>query len=434
MFELRNIREKFGEKMKVLIISHNTFSYVQNMGKTFMSLFASFRKEELCQLYIYPTLPDADMCNSYFRISDTDILESYYRFNIPGRLVGYSENSEKAVDNKNSAYGNKRNRKYHIELIRDTIWKYSRWYSKKLRKWIDDEKPTHIFVAPGRGKFLYNIALKISKDYQLPIVTYVCDDYYGMDMPKSFFGRLWKRGLNRKFEDLAKRSSLILTICDELKDEYESRLNCKAVTVRTGASRQVAKNVNLKPVISSMTYMGGIGLNRYMSLADIGNALDKINSERNIDYKLDIYTAKIPDEAEVIFNKIKSIKLHGFISGDEFDKVFESSDVLIHIEAFDEKSMERVKNSVSTKIADSLASGIPFFAYGPACIASISYLKRNKCAVVATNKNELEDKLLALFSDLELRKNISDNAIEIAKENHNAKKTSEKLYKIFCEL
>lgn len=41
--------------MKVLLISHNSISTYQNMGKTFLSLFNCFQKEELCQLYIYPS-------------------------------------------------------------------------------------------------------------------------------------------------------------------------------------------------------------------------------------------------------------------------------------------------------------------------------------------------------------------------------------------
>ena len=65
--------------MKVLIVSHNPITTYQNMGKTFLSLFSSFKKEELCQLYIYPTIPDIDVCQSYFRITDRDVMKSYAR-------------------------------------------------------------------------------------------------------------------------------------------------------------------------------------------------------------------------------------------------------------------------------------------------------------------------------------------------------------------
>ena len=73
--------------MKILIISHNPLSTYQNMGKTMLSLFHAFDKNELCQLYIYPSLPDVDSCKSFFRITDKDILRSYYKFKVRGKEV-----------------------------------------------------------------------------------------------------------------------------------------------------------------------------------------------------------------------------------------------------------------------------------------------------------------------------------------------------------
>ena len=73
--------------MKVLIISHNPISTVNNNGKTMLTLFSSFEQEELCQLYVAPALPDVKKCNSYFRITDKDILKSYYRFCVRGREI-----------------------------------------------------------------------------------------------------------------------------------------------------------------------------------------------------------------------------------------------------------------------------------------------------------------------------------------------------------
>ena len=66
--------------MKVLIISHNPITTYQSMGKTMLSLFSAFDRSELCQLYIYPTLPDIDVCDSYFRITDRDVLKSLKKF------------------------------------------------------------------------------------------------------------------------------------------------------------------------------------------------------------------------------------------------------------------------------------------------------------------------------------------------------------------
>ena len=72
---------------KVLIISHNPLTTYESMGKTFSTLFASFSNDEICQLYIYPTIPNVDKCSSYYRITDKDVLRSYYKLKVNGEEV-----------------------------------------------------------------------------------------------------------------------------------------------------------------------------------------------------------------------------------------------------------------------------------------------------------------------------------------------------------
>ena len=60
--------------MKVLLLSHNPVTTYNNMGKTFLSLFSAFRPEELCQLFLYPAVPDTACCGSYYRFTDREAL------------------------------------------------------------------------------------------------------------------------------------------------------------------------------------------------------------------------------------------------------------------------------------------------------------------------------------------------------------------------
>lgn len=73
--------------MKLLIISHNPMSTYNNMGRTLCGLFNRFSKEELCQLYIYPSVPDVDRCGSYYRITDKDVLKSYFLLKVKGNEI-----------------------------------------------------------------------------------------------------------------------------------------------------------------------------------------------------------------------------------------------------------------------------------------------------------------------------------------------------------
>ena len=62
--------------MKVLLLSHNPVTTYNNMGKTFLSLFSAFRPEELCQLFLYPAVPDTACCGSYYRFTDREALSA----------------------------------------------------------------------------------------------------------------------------------------------------------------------------------------------------------------------------------------------------------------------------------------------------------------------------------------------------------------------
>ena len=62
---------------KILIISMNPLDNKLNNGKTLVSFFKKYPKDCLAQLYFSEMLPDSNICDKYFKISDMDML--YYR-------------------------------------------------------------------------------------------------------------------------------------------------------------------------------------------------------------------------------------------------------------------------------------------------------------------------------------------------------------------
>ena len=426
----------FHSNLKVLAVAHNPFSTYQNMGKTLVSMFSDFDRTELCQLYIYPTVPDSDKATSYYRITDKDVLRSYYKFRVDGKVITPTPDMHAMFENADdeALYRNRKNKKPLRMLLRDLMWKLAPWYNKGLRTWIEEQAPSCIFVAPGTAKFIYDIAFKISKAYKLPIVSYICDDYYFVKSRKGILARLEQSTLKKKIKALIKKSAHVITICDELKEAYSAEFNVPVTTVMTGSSYSLAEQPKKVDEPKAITYMGNIRCNRYHSLAEIGRTLDEINLEKGTSYELRIYTAEKDAEILSSFAGIKSVKLCGFVSGEEFKEVFYSSDILLHTEGHDEASVDLVKHSVSTKIADSLASGIPFFAYGPDCVASVKHLLKNDCAIVATSGEELREKLLEAFENAELREAKCKNALECAKAYHDGEAVAKKIRGIFEEI
>lgn len=422
--------------MKVLIISHNPISTKHSIGKTLMSFFSLFKKEELCQLYIHKGTPDVEMCSSSFQITDKNVLKGFFFRNVKGKIIRANfENKREKNELKGYSgfYNSKKKHEPYMEIMRDLMWKLSPWYNKKLKSWIEEQKPTCIFVAIGSSKFLYDMALKISKDYNLPIYTYVCDDFYSLKTPKAFLGFWWKKLIISKTKELMQKTKLIVTICNELSEFYKNEFKKPTLTIMTGTNFEIVKSKEVRKNVEKIRYFGKLSINRYKSIADICRAIDMINIESGKNYFVDIFCGKIDEEILNEFKDINSAKFHEFISGKEFKQEFYSSDILIHVEAFDEISIDRVKYSVSTKIADSLASGIPLLAYGPINVASIQHLNREQAGVVVTNKENLQSVLKDMIENQEKRIKVSVEEIKVANKYHNPTKVSKVLYDLLKE-
>lgn len=422
--------------MKVLIISHNPLTDQSNMGKTLSSLFCSFPPEELCQLYIYPTVPNVKRCGSFFRITDKEALTAAFTRTCPGGEMETVDSGAGVYETEAEAqlYRSRYNHSPIRRLLRDEMWRHSGWYSRKLQDWLAAQNPDIIFVAPGGAKFLYDFALKIADALRIPIVTYLCDEHYFLKTPKGILSRWQHQLLKRKMEALLASTSHLVTICPELSAPYAARFAVPATVLMTGTEIPGPALPRLVQFPTQISYFGNIRCGRYRSLAEVGRELAAINREQGKNYRLKIYTAEQDPAILSALKKYASVELPGFLSGDAFVSALQNAQLLLHTEAFGSETVEQVKHSISTKIADSLASGIPLLAYGPGEVASMMYLQRNSCAIMATTQQDLRDMLLTAFTNSDMRQQAAEAGLRAAKTFHDAKATSQKLRDIFEEM
>lgn len=419
--------------MKILIISHNPITTQNNMGKTFLSLFSEFDREELCQIYIYPTLPNVDRCRSFYRVTDKEILFSL----IPGKKSGkvilpeQIQSTEGLYENPadESLYRNQKNKSPLRRLLRDALWKIGNWYNRDLKDWLEREAPECIFVAPGAAKFIYDFAIRISRDRKIPIITYICDEFYFIKESKQFLEKLRLRLFRGKMRALMENTAHLVTISEELKAEYTKAFGVDATVLMTGAGIPLA-DAPREEEPQQICYFGNVRCNRYRCLAQIGRELDAINRELGTKYRLKIYTMEKDPEILATLDSAESAELHPFLTGVAFEEAFYQAQLLLHVEAFDEESIDRVRHSVSTKIADSLASGIPLLAYGPDCVSSMQHLLRHDCAITATSEAQLRDMLLQALRDETARSGAAARGLETARTWHDSYHTSLRLRSI----
>lgn len=409
--------------MKILILSHNPITDYNSMGKTLLALFDSFSPKEICQLYLYPTLPNLKICSGYYRVTDKEVLKSILRRNHAGKVIedGDIHAGNPLYENPAEArlYAKKTHHRELKLIVRDCIWKLGAWFSQTLKQWLREQKPDVIFAAAGASSFFYDVILRIASFLNIPIISYVCDDFYftSENVHNYLMRKMYSRRLQKKIRRLMSHSAKVVTICDSLKEEYHREFDCKTVTVFSGCNCEIS-NEPIDNRNGVMAYFGNLQLNRNHSLRDIGLVLDKINESDGANYQLKIFTGDTAPEFTDVFANVRSVRLMGFISGDEVHRQMRQVTLLTHVESFAPQDVQRIRYSLSTKIADSLASGVCLFAYGPAQVASIQYLSGHDCAGVVSAVEDLEKSLRLYLTGSELRRQTAQKGLQTAELCH----------------
>jgi len=174
-----------------------------------------------------------------------------------------------------------------------------------------------------------------------------------------------------------------------------------------------------------ISYIGNTALNRWKPISEIAAAIEAINEENGTDFEFTYYGGK-SNELE----SVSGIKYGGRLTAEQIKQTMANSCLLIHVETFNHDYRARLKYSVSTKIADSLASGIPLFAYGPEDIASMKHLINNECAACVTDKKILYSQLTRVLMSETYSNQLRINAMSVASQKHFASDNGDMLRRV----
>ena len=392
---------------RILVISHNVFSKTSNRGKTLSSYFEGWDKDRLAQFYVHSEVPTDDICTNYYKITDKEAIRSILTRH-SGTVLGENDIMSNLSDSRTDRgvaaklYQKARSRTPFIYFARNLWWKLGKWKTKKLLAWVNEFNPEAIFLASGDYAFIYEIALKIAKYKNVPLFISCMDDYYLNNAnSKRFGGKLVHRMFMKKVQKTFDYATAFLPICDKMGEDYKKLFNKPYFTLHTPAT--ISKPLEYEK-INQISYIGNLGFKRNEQLVKLGQALLKVRTPETPQY-IDVYSQETCSDILKDLTPENGIRFHGAVSGQEVLEIMGKSLAVIHTESFDEDIKKKVAYSVSTKIADSLASGTPIIAFGPEDIASIKYLKDNNAAFcICSSHEQLE---------------VVNNAIALFKKNHS---------------
>ena len=408
--------------MKILILSSTPWTNDNSFGNSFGNIFEGIEDIEIANIYCKYGKPNTKLVSRFFQITEKSMFRNLKNPKVPsGQEVFMDESVPTDVVEPKSANLARKKRWIIMFWARDLIWKFGRWKSPELKKFIDDFKPDIIFQPVYYVSHMNRIANFIKKYTGVPMYGYVSDDVYTLkQFSLSLFYWINRFICRAKVKKVVKQCEILYTISEIQRSEYEKifKIPCKILTKSANFDEPArVKEEYGKPL--QLLFTGNIGTNRWKSLAIIADALKEINKD-GVKAQLKIYTGGlITDEISNALNIEGSSKIMGFISSSEIPRIQSEADILVHVESLSLQYKLCVRQSFSTKIVDYLKMARPILAVGPNDVASIEHLIRNDCAIVADNKEDLINKLNEVINNNNKLTEIALKGYECGKKYHN---------------
>ena len=411
---------------KVLSISLSTWRKDSGIH-TQTDLFKYYDPDRIAQIYTKSDLPNTSVCNSFFRISENEVIKSVYKRHPVGKRVQNGaeadESEARAIEAEKNLYAKANKKKsWFMTLAREAVWLLGNWKTKDLDKFIEEEAPDVYFVPIYPTVYMGRIQLHILKKYPRPYVCYLADDNYTYKVcGKNVFAYIHRFFLRKVVKKLATNCTEMFTITKTEAEETDACFGTKSIVLTKGIDFEGREYLD-KPVSTpiKMVYTGNLLIGRAVSLVEISKAMANINKDEE-KVVFDIYSTTVPDEKTLSYLNANGCHFKGRVPKSEVDAIQADADIVVFAESLEKRHRMDARLSFSTKLTDYFKNGKCIFAIGDKDIAPIIYLRENDCAVIANEYSEIEERLRFLIETPEKIGELSRKAHECGFKNHNSK-------------
>jgi glycosyltransferase involved in cell wall biosynthesis len=429
---------------KVLIIGQ-PFNNNTGGGITISNLFNGWDREKLavtCSAYLLLNNIDTDVCNTYYQLGNKE-----HKWRFPFNFLQRKYHSGLIKFDKNRIQDltivKSKSRVNFIKNILNPFLEYTGLYhyiiktelSEEICKWFNDFNPDIIYAQTAtRDGILFCQA--VHSYLQKPLVFHMMDDWPSTISGKGLFKSYWHRKIDFEFRQLLAKSSVLMSISNEMAREYKIRYNRDFITFHNTIDlkfwKQSQRNNYELSKNPTILYAGRIGMGIDSSLELIVKAIELVNEEYQMSIRFILQTQECP----LWIDKYKSVVHKKFVSYSDLPKVFSEADFLLLPYDFTPESIKYIRYSMPTKAPEYMVCGTPIIIFAPEVTAIVKYAQKYQWAEVITENNLglIVKSIKQLINNKDLRKQIAQNAIKTAEKNHNSVEVKNQFKKAIISL
>jgi glycosyltransferase involved in cell wall biosynthesis len=409
---------------RVLIVSAGAIGAPTGTGITLSNLFRDWPQERLAQVYTTSSEAKSEVFTRLRLLPPSAAPLDYAARRLMRRSLGGAGGTAPAIAAVGSAMRPEPvSAKVHRQM-RAVADLSPLFLPKNLLNWVKSFKPHVIYTLLGSVRIM-RLAYTISKASSVPIVPHFMDDW-----PTTLFesGELIgfaRRAVHMELGRVLSRSARGLCISSLMAEEYSERfglpfVNCANCIDEVDLRIRKALPPNGFRMGTTLTYVGGLHLKRAESIRQVAAAVESLN-EQGLAIEFRVYAPEkdLNDNAQIFSSLSSSRLMYPLLSG-QVGGVVGDSDILLHVESFDESVARYTRLSLSTKLPQYMAAGRPILGYGPGSLASMGHIRRSGGGIVVGRSDPvlLAGQLALLTNDTQLRRKLGNAGHEFARRHH----------------
>ena len=393
---------------KILIVGTQPYNKTVQ-SRAFDSYFHFHLPENTAQIFSDGRTPCKGHCGTLYQITDSRLLKARRNKADPGIIFQREELPDSWDKESGKPSFAPKHKPSLIKLIRKWIWKKKLYQTSQLNRWLDEFHPDLVFLSFSRDFFIFDLAFYVADRFSIPIIASTADDFiFDQGFTLSPFTWIYRSKYNRYIKSLLSRRFEFMFESEKIQTRYQTEFSAPSFIQYICTELSVSEKPRISDSIRSVGYFGNLESGRLGAILDVADAVSGIQPQT----KIHIYSKDANSSVQKKTNRHPNVVLHEAVPYEEMLLLTEQMDALLIVESTKKRHVRTVRYSLSTKVADCLASGKPILAYGGRDTGAMDFLSENKCALVVTDKKLLVQSIRPFLEDTKLFCPLILNAIK----------------------